>query len=43
VPGAILANGQRLPATDPAVQAVFGRRRAEANRALAIYRASHPR
>lgn len=43
IPGSILdGSGNKLPRTDPAVQAVFGVRRANAQRALAAYQAAHP-
>ena len=42
-PGSIQQNRQRLPRTDPRVLKVFRERRDEARRALAIYRAAHPR
>lgn len=41
-PGAILQNRERLPRSDPRVQAVFAQRRAQAQRALRVYRAAHP-
>jgi peptidoglycan hydrolase-like protein with peptidoglycan-binding domain len=42
-PGSIQQNRQRLPRTDPRVLKVFRERRAQARRALSIYRATHPR
>lgn len=43
IPGAILdAEKNKLPRTNPAVQAVFRRRRANSQRALRVYRARHP-
>ena len=43
IPGSILdGSGNKLPRTDPAVQAVFGVRRSNAQRALAAYQAAHP-
>jgi hypothetical protein len=42
-PGTIAPpGGSKLPRTDPAVQAEFGRRRPFAHRADAAYRAAHP-
>lgn len=42
-PGAVLGPDRRLlPRSDPAVQAVFRRRREHAQRALRVYRARHP-
>ena len=37
VPAAILSSGQKLPRTDPAVQAVFTQRRGPSNRARNAY------
>jgi hypothetical protein len=42
VPGAILSGGNLLPRTDARVQTVFRHRRANAQRALRVYRAAHP-
>ena len=42
VPGAILSGGNLLPRIDARVQTVFGHRRANAQRALRVYRAAHP-
>lgn len=45
IPGAILTDTtprRKRPRTDPQVQTVFGHRRANANAALAAYRAVHP-
>ena len=42
IPGSILdAAGHRLPRADPAVQAVFAARRANAQQALQAYQAAH--
>lgn len=42
VPGAVLADGAKLPRTDPAVQEVFENRRRRADRALQAYQNAHP-
>ncbi len=43
VPGAVIGDdGRRLPRSDPAVQAVFSRRRANSQRALRVFQEAHP-